>query len=501
MSKYLLAIDQGTTNSRAFIFSDKAKPISYHEINLTQQHPQLDWTEQDPNEMLSNTIICCREALKKSKLSVNQIQAMGITNQRETTIIWDKKTGQPIYPAIVWHDRRTYELCQEIAKEYPTINWQEKTGLLLDPYFSATKIIWILNNIPEARFKAENGELLFGTVDTFLLWHLTKGSVYATDATNASRTLLFNIKDQCWDQEILQALKIPFQILPRVLNSSDDFGTMSADILGCQIPIRSIIGDQQAATVGQNCFKKGMIKATYGTGCFLLLNTGDELIKSKNKLLATVAYRLNGKVTYGLEGSVFSAGTIIKWLRDKLKIISHAADSETIAQLLDNNGGVYLVPAFSGLGAPYWRPDVKAAILGLVNSSSREHIVRAGLEAVAYQTKDLLDAIQSDYSALLTDMRVDGGMSVNNWLLQFIADIIDLPIHRPLSTETTALGAALLAGLSSGLYQSLDEISYLWKMDREFLPEMDKNERQFLYQGWERAVGSQIQKLSVALHN
>lgn len=490
MSKYLLAIDQGTTNSRAYVFSHDAKPISHHEISLNQFHPNSDWSEQNPEEILSNTITCCREALQKSKLSATQIAAIGITNQRETTIIWEKKTGKPIYPAIVWHDRRTFDICQKIANQHPILNWQEKTGLLLDPYFSATKIMWILDNVPHARTKAEKGELLFGTVDTFLLWHLTKGTLHATDATNASRTLLFNIKEQCWDQEILQALNIPHTLLPQVLNTSDDFGTMSSDILGSKIPIRAMVGDQQAATVGQTCFKKGMIKATYGTGCFLVLNTGDEIITSKNKLLATVAYRLNGKVTYALEGSVFCAGTIIKWLRDQLKIIINAAESESLAQSLEDNGGVYLVPAFSGLGAPYWKPDAKAAILGLVNSSNRAHIVRAGLEAVGYQTKDLLDAMQADYSSAFTEIRVDGGMTANNWLMQFIANMIYLPIHRPTFIETTALGAAFLAGLGSGLYQSLEEISHLWKLDREFISDMTQQQREYLYQGWQRAIHS-----------
>lgn len=488
MPKYLLAIDQGTTNSRAYIFSQHGSIISHHEMKLSETHPFPDWSEQNPEEMLSNTITCCRDALKKAQLSTSDIAAMGITNQRETTILWDKKSGKAIYPAIVWYDRRTQDICKQFADNYPNINLQDKTGLLLDPYFSASKIVWILENVAHARVKAEKGELLFGTVDTYLLWHLTKGNIHATDATNASRTLLFNIKDQCWDKEILNAFNIPSGLLPNVLNSSDDFGDMSSDILGNTIPVRALIGDQQAATIGQACFSKGMIKATYGTGCFLLLNTEDKIIQSKNNLLSTIAYRINGKVTYGLEGSVFCAGTIIKWLRDKLKIINSAAESETLAKGLEDNGGVYLIPAFSGLGAPYWKPYAKAAILGLVNSSSREHIVRAGLEAVAYQTKDLLDAISHDYQAPISEMRVDGGMSVNNWLLQFITDIINVPLHRPICTETTALGAAFLAGLGCGLYSSLEEIAELWKMDREFLPIMDKIKQQFFYQGWRDAM-------------
>lgn len=486
MLKYLLSIDQGTTNSRAYIFSHFGDVISHHEIPLKQYHPNIGWTEQDPEEIWSNTVSCCQEALRKSQLSAADISAIGITNQRETTLIWDKKTGQPLYPAIVWYDRRTTDICQKFEDLDLNSYLQEKTGLLLDPYFSASKIIWLLNNIPDARTKAENGELAFGTVDTFLLWRLTKGAVHATDATNASRTLLFNIKDQVWDKKILDIFDIPEILLPKVLNSSDDFGEMSADILGQRIPIRSMVGDQQAATVGQACFKPGMIKATYGTGCFVLLNTGNQFIKSPHRLLSTIAYRLDGKVTYGLEGSIFSAGTIVKWLRDKLKIIQNASETEILTQSVVDNDGVYLVPAFSGLGAPYWKPNAKAAILGLTNNSAKEHIVRAGLEAIAYQTKDLLDCMLDTLP--FSAVRVDGGMTANNWLLQFISDMIDLPIHRPVCTETTALGAAFLAGLASGVYQSLEEISHIWQMNKIFSPDMKQEQREDLYLGWKKSI-------------
>lgn len=493
MSRYLLAIDQGSTNSRVFIFSHLGEIVSSHELSLGQSYPHRGWVEQDPEEMWSNVLLCCREAFRKSKLSATQIAAIGITNQRETTIIWDKKTGKPIYPAIAWQDRRTAAICKKLESHKINIDLQEKTGLLLDPYFSASKIGWLLDNVPDARVRAERGELAFGTVDTFLLWRLTNGKSHATDATNASRTMLFDIRKQCWDQEILNAFNIPAILLPTVLDSSDEFGEMDPDILGDKIPVRSMIGDQQAATVGQACFDSGMIKTTYGTGCFILLNTGNQLIKSNNKLLSTIAYRLNGEVTYGLEGSVFCAGTIIKWLRDKLRIIDNAAESAILAQKVDSTEGVYLIPAFSGLGAPYWDPDARAAILGLTGNSSREHIVRAGLEAVAYQTKDLLDAITKDYLFPFSLMRVDGGMTANDWLLQFISSIIDLPVHRPTCIETTALGAAFLAGLSVGIYQSLEEISHLWQVDKIMLPIMEKAKSDSLYDQWKQAVATVLQ--------
>lgn len=484
---YLLAIDQGTTNSRAIIFSAEAEVISQHEIMLTQFFPAEGWVEHDPQEMWQNTVECCRQALNKAHLKAADIAAIGIANQRETTIIWDRQTGQPIYPAIVWQDRRTAALCQAMTKNKIHSLLQEKTGLLLDPYFSATKIVWILNQVPEARARAERGELAFGTVDTYLLWHLT-GGAHLTDATNAARTLLFNITTQKWDTDILAAFAIPANLLPEVLDSSARFGEAQENLFGKKIPITGIAGDQQAATVGQVCFQAGMVKTTYGTGGFMLLNTGDKLVYSKNKLLSTIAYRLNGKVTYGLEGSIFSAGSTIKWLRDTLNLIQTAAESEARAKHLKDNGGVYLIPAFTGLGAPYWDPDARGALLGLTRNTQVDHIVRAALEAVCYQSRDLLEAMQLDSHIELKTLRVDGGMAANQWLLQFLADMLAVTVQRPACIETSALGAAFLAGLAVGVYQSLEEIAQLWKPAYSSRPEMASAESQKLYSGWKKAI-------------
>jgi len=482
---YILAIDQGTTNSRAIIFDRQGHPIVQHELALTQYFPKESWVEQDPDEMFNNTVTCCHEALRKAGV---EIAAIGISNQRETTIIWDKQTGKPIYPAIVWQDRRTTEICKQFSAHPIAKKIQEKTGLVLDPYFSATKIYWILENVPHACEKADRGELLFGTVDTYLLWKLTGGKSHATDATNASRTLLFNIVTQEWDEEILKAFHIPKNLLPKVLDSSADFGVTDKAILGKTIPITGIAGDQQAATVGQACFETGMVKTTYGTGGFMLLNTGNKLIQSRHQLLSTIAYRLNNEVKYGLEGSIFCAGATIKWLRDNLKIIKNATDTEILAKELDDNGGVYLVPAFTGLGAPYWKPEARGMITGLTRNSNTSHIARAGLEAVAYQTLDLLEAMQNDSNTKLEVLRVDGGMVANNWLLQFISDILELRLERPSCIETSALGAAFLAGLHVGIYSSLDEIAKLWHSNATFNPAQNKNLREKNYAGWKQAL-------------
>lgn len=488
MKTYLLAIDQGTTNSRAIVFDRKGQSIAQHEIALTQFYPQSGWVEHDAEEIFRNTITCCQEALKKARLTANEIAAIGISNQRETTIIWEKNTGKPIYPAIVWQDRRTGHLCEQfslfpIAKKLP-----EKTGLFLDPYFSATKIVWILSNVPGSRERAESGELLFGTVDTYLLWKLTDGKVHATDATNASRTMLFNIHQQQWDEEILKAFEIPKALLPEVLDNAADFGMLDTSVLGAAIPIAGMAGDQQAATIGQACFKSGMVKTTYGTGCFMLLNTGDKVIYSRNQLLSTIAYRLNGQVTYGLEGSIFCAGVTIKWLRDTLRLIRSASETEALSASINDTGGVYLVPAFTGLGAPYWDPEARGALLGLTRNTGTAEIVRAALEAVAFQTRDLLDAMSKDSGTLLETMRVDGGMTPNNWLLQFIADILQIEVERPACVETSALGVAYLAGLQIGLFQSLDEISHLWQSNAKFQPQLALPLSDILYAGWKRAV-------------
>ncbi|VVC77046.1 Glycerol kinase [Aquicella siphonis] len=488
MRNYLLAIDQGTTNSRAIIFDRRGCLISQHEMALRQTFPRDGWVEQDPLEMFANTVECCRAALGKANLDADSLAAAGISNQRETTVIWDRITGKPVYPAIVWQDRRTSEMCRQLSKTFLQEMVYHKTGLLLDPYFSATKIVWILENVQGVRERAAKGDLLFGTVDTFLLWQLTHGKSHATDATNASRTLLFNIHDQTWDDEILRAFNIPAVMLPVVKDNTADFGDIHGSILGKSVPVTGMAGDQQAATIGQACFHSGMVKATYGTGCFMLLNTGDRVIQSNNKLLSTIAYRIDHHVTYGLEGSIFSAGETVKWLRDTLGLITHAAETEALAKKVHSTEGVYLIPAFTGLGAPYWDPDARGALLGLTRSSGREHVVRAALENVAYQTRDLLEAMKSDCHSGLNTLRVDGGMAANNWLLQFLSDILNLQVHRPVCIETTALGAAYLAGLQAGLYQSLDDISKMWQMSASFVSQMSKTERDKLYLGWRNAV-------------
>jgi glycerol kinase len=485
---YLLAIDQGTTSSRAIIFNHLAEIISQHQIDLQQFYPQPGWVEQDPEEIWLHTLICCQQAITKANISAHEITAIGISNQRETTIIWDKDTGKPIYPAIVWQDRRTAEICATLSSHINLQNLSEKTGLLLDPYFSASKIVWILNHVAGARERAEQGKLAFGTVDTFLLWRLTQGKSHATDASNASRTLLFNIKTQCWDEELLTAFNIPSSLLPTVLDSAAHFGHTNKEWFGSAIPIQAILGDQQAATVGQACFQKGMLKSTYGTGCFVLLNTGSEIVHSKNKLLATVAYRLNGQVSYGLEGSIFAAGVGVKWLRDNLQIIKTAAETDTIAKSIPDTEGVYMVPAFTGLGAPYWDPYAKGALLGLNRNSGVAHIVRATLESVCYQTKDLLECMQQDVVINLHTLRVDGGMAANHWLMQFLADILNLTVEVPRYVETSALGVAFFAGLYAGVYPSLQDITQLWHAKHVFQVNMSHETRKKLYTGWQNAV-------------
>lgn len=488
MVSFLLAIDQGTTNSKAIIINDKGKLVSQYEIGVRQHYPNQGWVEQQPEDLFNNTVECCRLALKAANLTPRDIAAIGISNQRETTIIWDKHTGKPIYPAIVWQDRRTSDVCKKLAKCDRTNILQKKTGLIIDPYFSATKIMWILDNVPNARDRAERGDLLFGTVDCYLIWMLTLGKSHVTDVTNASRTLLFNIHTLNWDKDILKTLNIPAQILPTVLDNTAHFGDIDVSIFGRSIPITGVAGDQQAAAIGQACLKPGMVKTTYGTGSFMLLNTGTKPVASHHQLLTTILYRINKKTIYSMEGSIFSAGVTIKWLRDNLQLIDSAPDTEAMAKGVINNAGVYLVPAFTGLGAPYWAPEARAAILGLSMETTTNHIVRAALESVAYQTRDLLNAMHTDYPKPITLMHVDGGMSVNDWLLQFISDILDIPVQRPVITETTALGAAYLAGLQIGLFSSLDEIANLWEMNAEFKPKMLAPERNSLYDGWKRAI-------------
>ncbi len=492
----LLAIDQGTTSTRAIVFDRKGRKLGVSQQELPQSYPQaaagvagdpgeVVMVEHNPERIWKDTVACVRGALKKARTRAPEIAALGITNQRETTVVWDRRTGKPVYPAIVWQDRRTAEFCKANAGREREI--AEKTGLLLDPYFSGTKIRWILDNVKGAREKAGRGELAFGTIDSWLLWKLTAGKVHATDATNASRTLLFNIRTQRWDDELLKFLGVPKSMLPEVKDSAAEFGMTDAKLFGGPMAIRGIAGDQQAATVGQACFSPGMSKSTYGTGCFLVLNTGQELKLSRNKLLSTVAYRLNGQVTYAMEGSIFIAGAAVQWLRDAVHLIKKAGDTEAIAKKLKDTRGVYLVPAFTGLGAPYWDPEARGAIFGLTRDAGLAHIVRAALESVCYQTRDLCGAMQQDAMAP-TELRVDGGMVVNDWLTQFLADVLQIPVVRPQTVETTALGAAFLAGLSAGVYGSLEEIEKLWQMDRRFKPKLAAAKANALYAGWGKAV-------------
>ena len=494
MPRYILAIDQGTTSSRAIIFDEQANRVSQSQQEFTQHFPQDGWVEHDPEEIWQTTLQVCRDAIKAANIRAKEISAIGITNQRETTIIWDRTTGKPIHNAIVWQDRRTADFCRSLTEQGKEPLIQSKTGLVVDPYFSASKIKWLLDNVPDARNKANAGKLAFGTVDSFLLWRLSGGKRHATDATNASRTQLFNIHTQKWDNELLELFDVPPSLLPEVLDSSDDFGTTDPELFGAKIPITGIAGDQQAALIGQACFKPGMVKSTYGTGCFMIMNSGDKPIKSDNRLLTTVAYRIGGKVTYGLEGSIFIAGAAIQWLRDGLKILKNAADSEAMAASLKDNGSVYMVPAFTGLGAPHWDPAARGAIVGLTRDSSREHIVRAALEALCYQTLDLIEAMEKDGAMKPSVIRVDGGMVNNNWLAQFLADILDASVARPRVTETTALGAAFLAGLKTGVFSSLSEISGLWQCEREFEPQMKNEERNRLTAGWQAALNRIVSK-------
>ena len=494
----LLAIDQGTTSTRAIVFDRQGRKLGVAQTELPQSYPKSApgvagdpgstvMVEHNPERIWKDTVTVVRGALKKGRTAARELAALGITNQRETTIVWDRKTGKPVFPAIVWQDRRTTEFCKSHHTPERERWLADKTGLLLDPYFSATKIRWILDNVAGAREKARRGELAFGTVDSWLLWKLTGGRVHATDATNASRTLLFNIRTQQWDKELLEFFGVPASLLPEVKDSAADFGRTDKKWFGAEIPIRGIAGDQQAATVGQACFAPGMIKSTYGTGCFMVLNTGTTLTLSRNRLLSTVAYRLEGKTTYAMEGSIFIAGAAVQWLRDAVHLIKRAGDTEDIARSIPDTQGVYLVPAFTGLGAPYWDPEARGAVLGLTRDAGIAHIVRAALESVCYQTRDLLAAMTLDTVAP-KELRVDGGMVVNDWLTQFLADVLRIPVVRPETEETTALGAAFLAGLHSGVYSSLDAISKLWRADRRFKPKMAGAKADALYAGWEKAV-------------
>lgn len=487
MAAYILAIDQGTTSSRAILFNADSQVLAVAQREFRQHFPHGGWVEHDPEEIWQTTLDVMRQALSRAGLSGSDIAAIGITNQRETTVIWDRATGTPVYPAIVWQDRRTADYCEQLKGEGFEPEITSRTGLLLDPYFSGTKVKWILDNVDGVRRRAERGELAFGTIDSFLLWRLTAGKSHKTDATNASRTMLFNIHEQHWDETLLAKLDIPRDLLPQVEDCAADFGKTEPSLLGAEIPVAGIAGDQQAALVGQCCFDEGMTKSTYGTGCFVIMNTGGWPVKSNNKLLTTVGYRLNGEVTYGLEGSIFIAGAAVQWIRDQLRFVQHAAETEAIAEATPDSRGVYLVPAFTGLGAPYWDANARGAIVGLSRDSGIDEIVTATLQSVCYQTRDLMKAMRDD-GANPTVLRVDGGMVVNNWVVQHLADILRIPVDRPSITETTALGAAYLAGLQMGVFGSLDGLEARWRLERRFEPRMDETASERLYTGWLQAV-------------
>ncbi|MDD5999300.1 MAG: glycerol kinase GlpK [Lachnospiraceae bacterium] len=488
MKKYLMALDQGTTSSRCIIFNKKGEIVSLAQKEFTQYFPQSGWVEHDANEIWASQAGVMTEAMAKCSIEAEEVAAIGITNQRETTIVWDKETGEPIYHAIVWQCRRTADYVEQLKEEGFDKTIKEKTGLIVDPYFSATKIKWILDHVEGAREKAEAGQLLFGTVDTWLIYKMTKGHVFATDVTNASRTMLYNIHSLCWDEELLDKFGIPASMLPEVRQSSEVYGMTRKSLLGEPVPIAGVAGDQQAALFGQCCFEAGQSKNTYGTGCFLLMNTGEQAVDSKHGLLTTIAIGRNGKVQYALEGSVFVAGAAIKWLRDELKLIDNAAETEELANSVPDSNGVYVVPAFTGLGAPYWNAYARGAVFGLSRGANRAHFVRATLESLAYQSLDVIRAMEEDAEISVTSLRVDGGASANDFLLQFQSDILNGEIIRPKVAETTALGAAYLAGLAVGYYQDVDEIQSNWQRDKEFTPQFEAEKRNRLYAGWKDCV-------------
>ena len=488
---HVLAIDQGTTSSRAILFDGAMTVAAVAQEEFRQHFPASGWVEHDPTDLWSSVAATTRAAIEKARIAPKDIAAIGITNQRETTLVWDRKTGEPIHRAIVWQDRRTADLCRRLKDEGHEKMVAERTGLLLDPYFSGTKLAWILDNVEGARARAEAGRLLFGTVDCFLIWKLTAGRVHATDATNAARTLIYNIHKGEWDADILRLLNIPAAMVPEVRDCAADFGMTRPDLFGREIPILGVAGDQQAATIGQACFAPGMMKSTYGTGCFALLNTGAEPVASKNRLLTTIAYQFGGKPTYALEGSIFVAGAVVQWLRDGLKIIRNAAETQGLAEAADPAQEVVLVPAFTGLGAPYWRPDCRGAVFGLTRNSGPAELARAALESVGYQTRDLMEAMRADRGTASGGvLRVDGGMTASDWTMQFLADIIGAPVDRPRVTETTALGAAWLAGSRAGVYPDAEGFARAWALDRRFEPEMTEELRAAKYARWTRAVAA-----------
>ncbi|MCV0424561.1 MAG: glycerol kinase GlpK [Roseibium sp.] len=491
MAGCVLAIDQGTTSSRAIVFGDDFSPISVSQQEFPQHFPKSGWVEHSPADIWTSTLRVCREAMEKAPAGGDAVAAIGITNQRETTLIWDRTTGEPVYNAIVWQDRRTADFCAGLRARGLEEKFTAKTGLLLDPYFSGTKIAWILDTVDGVRARAERGELVFGTVDTWLIWQLTGGAKHVTDATNAARTLIYNIHENAWDEELCELLNIPLNLLPEVKDSADDFGSTAPDLFGRSLPILGVAGDQQAATVGQACFEPGMVKSTYGTGCFALMNTGDEPVRSNNRMLTTIAYRLDGKTTYALEGSIFVAGAAVQWLRDGLGLIESAGDTQSLAEQADPNQDVYLVPAFVGLGAPHWDADARGAMFGLTRNTGPKEIAKAVLQSVGYQTSDLVDAMRADWSEAGAEqpvLRVDGGMTASDWTMQFLADILGASVDRPTVPETTALGAAWLAGSKAGIWPGQEAFSAQWKLEKRFEPGLDEEERKRLLSGWRNAV-------------
>ena len=488
MKKFIISIDAGTTSNRSILFDLKGKTIFSSQKEFTQYFPKSGWVEHDPDEIWRTTIKTLKDVIQKAKKLKGEILSIGITNQRETTVLWDKKNGQPVYNAIVWQDRRTSEYCDKIKAAGHTEMIQEKTGLIIDAYFSASKINWILENVEGAREKAEAGKLAFGTVDSWLVWKLTQGETHVTDVTNASRTMLFNIQTMEWDKELLELFDVPASMLPEVKQSSEVYGKTKTTIFASKVPISGIAGDQQSALFGQMCTENGMVKNTYGTGCFMLMNIGEEFIKSKNNLLTTVAWKVNGKVNYAFEGSVFIAGAVVQWLRDGLKMIDSSSEVEALATKVEDTDGVYLVPAFAGLGAPYWNQDARGIIVGLSRGTTDSHIARAALESMAFQTMDVLKAMEADSGLEIKQLRVDGGATANNFMMQFQSDLLHCQVIRPKTVETTALGAAYLAGLAVGYWESTDEIQELWQIDREFDPERKPEEVETSIKNWKRAI-------------
>lgn len=491
--KYIMALDQGTTSSRAILFDKSGKILHTVQQEFTQYFPQSGWVEHNADEIWSSVLAVIAGVLSEKNIAAEQIEGIGITNQRETTVIWDKNTGKPVYNAIVWQSRQTAEICDDLKESGYNDLFRDKTGLLIDAYFSGTKVKWILDNVQGAREKAVRGDLLFGTIDTWIVWKLSGGKRHVTDYSNASRTLMYNIHELKWDEELLSILDVPASMLPEVRPSSEIYAhTEKSHFFGHAAPIAGIAGDQQAALFGQACFESGMVKNTYGTGCFMLMNTGDKAVKSDHGLLTTLAWGIDGKVEYALEGSIFVAGSAIQWLRDGLRMFRNSSESEEYAKRVESTEGVYVVPAFVGLGTPYWDSDVRGAIFGLTRGTEKEHLIRATLESLAYQTKDVLDAMEADSGISLKTLRVDGGAVENDFLMQFQADLLNVPVERPLISETTALGAAYLAGLAVGFWTDRSEISAHWNLDRPFEPKMEQQQREDLYAGWQKAVKAAI---------